>query len=158
MRSVTIESCKPTVRQFVATVLLTILAGIASPVFAQLAITCPADITVSNDPGVCSASVAYSAPIVTGAALPITVTTVPASGATFPVGTNTVLCTVTDANTNTTSCIFTITVVDAEAPAITNVNLSKSLLWPPNHKMVPVTVNYDIVDNCDGETTTTLSI
>jgi uncharacterized repeat protein (TIGR01451 family) len=33
-------------------------------------------------------------------------------------------------------------------PAITGLTATPSVLWPPNHKMKNVTVDYDIVDNC----------
>ena len=41
--------------------------------------------------------------------------------------------------------------------AITNVSVDKSVLWPPNHKMVNVTVNYATANNC-GPVTCTLSV
>ena len=41
--------------------------------------------------------------------------------------------------------------------AITNVSVNKSVLWPPNHKMVNVTVNYTTVNNC-APVTCTLSV
>ena len=43
----------------------------------------------------------------------------PASGSTFPVGTTTVSCSVSDAAQNTATCPFTITVNDTQAPTIT---------------------------------------
>jgi len=33
-------------------------------------------------------------------------------------------------------------------PMITNATADPSSLWPPNHKMVDVTVSYDVTDNC----------
>ena len=41
--------------------------------------------------------------------------------------------------------------------AITNVSVDKSVLWPPNHKMVNVTVKYTTVNNC-APVTCTLSV
>ncbi|HEX5733922.1 MAG TPA: lamin tail domain-containing protein [Blastocatellia bacterium] len=41
--------------------------------------------------------------------------------------------------------------------AITDVSVDKSVLWPPNHKMVNVTVNYATANNC-GPVTCTLSV
>ncbi len=40
---------------------------------------------------------------------------------------------------------------------INNVSVDKSVLWPPNHKMVDVTVNYTTANNC-GPLTCTLSV
>ena len=83
------------------------------------AITCPADITVNNDPGICGAVVNYSVPIgfdnCPGATTVLTAGL--GNGATFPVGPTTETYTVTDAAGNSsTSCSFTVTVSDTEAP------------------------------------------
>jgi hypothetical protein len=37
---------------------------------------------------------------------------------------------------------------DVTAPSITSLSASPNLLWPPNHKMVPVTVAVTATDNC----------
>jgi hypothetical protein len=42
-------------------------------------------------------------------------------------------------------------------PAITNVSANPSVLWPPNHKLVDVTINYSVTDNCD-QPSCTLSV
>ena len=42
-------------------------------------------------------------------------------------------------------------------PVISNVAVSRSVLWPPDHKMVDVTVSYDVTDNC-GVPTLALSV
>jgi uncharacterized repeat protein (TIGR01451 family) len=34
------------------------------------------------------------------------------------------------------------------APTISNATANPSSLWPPNHQFVPVTVSYDVTDNC----------
>jgi uncharacterized repeat protein (TIGR01451 family) len=47
--------------------------------------------------------------------------------------------------------------VSNPAPLISNASVSKAELWPANHKMVDVTVNYDLADNC-GTPTSNLSI
>lgn len=36
------------------------------------------------------------------------------------------------------------------APNISRVSVDKPVLWPPNHKFVDVTVNYNVTDNCDS--------
>ncbi|MGB7623912.1 MAG: lamin tail domain-containing protein [Terriglobia bacterium] len=41
---------------------------------------------------------------------------------------------------------------------ITGASLDKTSLWPPNHKMVNVTVNYGVANNCDPATTASLSV
>lgn len=81
------------------------------------AITCPVDVTVSADAGVCDA---------TGVALGTEITSDNCSVAsvsndalvTFPLGTTTVTWTVIDGSGNTTTCTQLVNVVDTEAPAI----------------------------------------
>jgi hypothetical protein len=41
-----------------------------------------------------------------------------------------------------------ITVKDTTRPVISGVSANPSILWPPNHKMVLVTINYTVQDNC----------
>jgi hypothetical protein len=44
-------------------------------------------------------------------------------------------------------------------PVIGNVTVSPAVLWPANHKMVGVTIDYDLETACTGNpTTTTLSV
>jgi len=105
-------------------------------------LTCPADITQGNDPGQCGAVVTYSPPSTSGFCG--TVTCTPASGSFFPVGTTSVTCT----STTEASCSFNVTVNDTEPPNITSPSVDPSVLWPPNHRMVNVTVSYDVTDNC----------
>ncbi|MEA2415845.1 MAG: hypothetical protein QOI58_2502 [Thermoanaerobaculia bacterium] len=72
-----------------------------------------------------------------------------ASGSTFPLGTTTVQCTATDTHNNTAHGSFTVTVRDTTPPTIVSITANPSSLWPPNHKMVAVTVTViasDLVD------------
>src|SRR5262249_31955196 len=43
------------------------------------------------------------------------------------------------------------------AAAISGAAVSNAVLWPPNNKMVPITVSYNVTDNCPG-TACTLSV
>jgi hypothetical protein len=52
-----------------------------------------------------------------------------------------------DADPSNDSSSVTITTSDPP-PVISNISVSKSQLWPPNHKMVDVTVSYTLTDNC----------
>jgi|GEM_PF-744805 len=127
--------------------------------FVAPTLTCP-NITVSNDSGQCSASVALN-PTVTGDPAP-TVTfrvgaTVITSPHIFPVGTTTVNVTAINGGGFAT-CSFTVTVNDTEAPTISNLAASPNVLWPPNHKMKDVDVNYTTADNCPGPITCTLTV
>jgi hypothetical protein len=44
-----------------------------------------------------------------------------------------------------------IKVVDTTPPVISSVSASPDVLWPPNHKMKPVTISAVAIDNCDPE-------
>ena len=84
-------------------------------------IVCPANITVSNDPGFCSAVVNYVAPVGTdNCPNPVTIQSGGlASGSTFMVGTTVNTFKVTDASGNTATCSFTVTVLETQLPVIT---------------------------------------
>lgn len=45
-------------------------------------------------------------------------------------------------------CSGTVTVQDKTPPVITMTSVNPAVLWPANHKMVDVTVNYTATDNC----------
>src|SRR5262249_41521938 len=83
-------------------------------------LTCPANITRNNDPGVCTAVVTYAAPVAAdncpGVGTPVCT---PASGSTFAHGTTTVSCAVMDASGNSNACSFTVTVNDNQGPTLT---------------------------------------
>jgi hypothetical protein len=158
MRSTSFVSNKPRVGWPALAAGLALLVTSISPVLAQVAITCPPDITVSNDAGLCSAVVDFPAPTVTGTNASDVVACAPASGSTFPVGSNDVVCTVTEASTNLASCSFTITVENTAPPVITNVVVSRSVLWPPNHKMVTVTVDFEESHPCGLTASCALSV
>ncbi|MEK7415959.1 MAG: HYR domain-containing protein, partial [Planctomycetota bacterium] len=76
------------------------------------AITCPANVTVSNDSNQCGAVVNYTAPSDANCG---TITCAPVTGSFFPKGTTTVTCTSTVGPT----CTFTVTVNDTQPPTIT---------------------------------------
>jgi hypothetical protein len=106
-------------------------------------LSCPADVSVSNDTDQCGAVVNYPAP--SGAACGAITCDHP-PGSFFPVGDTTVKCTSAAGPT----CSFKVTVTDTEGPTIANLSASPASLWPPNHKMNDVAVIYDASDNCGG--------
>ena len=83
-------------------------------------ITCPADITVNNDLGICGAIVSYSTPIGTDncSGVATTMTSGLADGAEFPAGITTITYKVEDVSGNFAECGFTVTVIDNEKPII----------------------------------------
>jgi CSLREA domain-containing protein len=83
-------------------------------------ITCPANISVTPARGQRSAVVTYPAPVVTDNCKDTFGTDcAPPSGASFPIGTTTVTCVAIDAGGNSSSCSFTVSVADTQAPTIT---------------------------------------
>ncbi len=70
----------------------------------------------------------------------------------LPLGTNTIEITVTDSSGLSASCGTTVTVIDTIPPVITMVSASPRSLWPPNHKMVMVSVRAVTTDNCGSAT------
>jgi hypothetical protein len=89
--------------------------------------------------------------VVAGGTLPVLVSGI-ASGGTFPVGTTTNVYQATDAAGNTSTCSFTVTVNDTQAPVITcPANITQAT---PIGSCTAV-VNYTVTatDNCPGVTT-----
>lgn len=91
-------------------------------------ITCPANITTGNTPGQCGAVVNFT-PAATDNCPGVTVSSVPASGSVFPIGTTTVNVTATDAAGNTATCSFTVTVSDTENPTFSSPGLFPERLY-----------------------------
>ena len=112
-------------------------------------ISCPSNISVSNDPGQCGAVVTF-APTPNDNCPGVTSSCTPASGSFFPVGPTTVTCKATDASGNmSANCTFTVTVNDTEAPVVT-CNVSTTTLWPANHDLINVGLSASATDNCPG--------
>jgi hypothetical protein len=138
-------------------------------------VTCPADTTVE-----CGTEMTYTAQVfqAQGAELtvvwsvnsaPMQTNDVPAQNpptnvmvsfdATLPLGTNLITVTAT-ANTtnsaagtnNSATCSAMITVVDTNPPVIVSASATPSTIWPPNHKLVPVSIDAVVMDACDSTT------
>jgi hypothetical protein len=84
------------------------------------AITCPDDISVENDPGLCGAFIFWDEPDYSDDCPGTVLSGTDESGDFFPIGKSTVFLTVTDASGNTTECSFNIMVADTEAPVFEN--------------------------------------
>jgi hypothetical protein len=118
-------------------------------------ISCPANITVNNDPGVCGATATYVAPVGTDNCSGATTVRIagPASGSVFPVGTTTVTHRATDANGNTAQCSFTVTVNDTQNPSI---SCPANITVGSGPGICSAVVSYTApvgTDNCAGVTT-----
>ena len=78
--------------------------------------------------------------------------------AALPDGVNTLALIATDSAGNVSTFTSTITVEDTIAPVIVSVSADPKVLWPPNHKMVPVTVKAKVTDACGPTTWEILSV
>ncbi len=113
-------------------------------------ILCPTDILKATDPGASNAVVRYTI-TATDNVPGVSVSCSPASGSTFAMGITTVVCAARDARGNTANCMFTVTVIDREAP---------TLIMPTNQVVQmetsaeSVEFNYDVEvrDNAPGAT------
>jgi uncharacterized repeat protein (TIGR03803 family) len=70
----------------------------------------------------------------------------------YPLGATPVTLIVTDNHGASNSCTAMVTVMDTTVPVISDVALTPNVLWPPNGKMVEVSVNYTATDDCGGVT------
>ncbi len=120
-------------------------------------ISCPTDITASNDLGACSAIINYA---VNGSdncpGTTITQTSGLASGSAFPIGITTNTFQITDAAGNTSTCSFNVIVNDTESPEINcpgNINVSND----PGLCGAEVTFAVTGSDNCSGTSITQTS-
>ena len=115
-------------------------------------ITCPANINMNVDAGICGAVVEFEMPVANDNSGNVTVTQTagPASGDVFPVGTTTVSFTATDEAGNTATCSFTVTVNDNEAPVFNTVS---DITVNVDAGICGAVVNYEVptaTDNCEG--------
>ncbi|MEW5994273.1 MAG: HYR domain-containing protein [Candidatus Zixiibacteriota bacterium] len=81
------------------------------------AVACPNDTAVVNDSGQCGASVGYSASAADNCP-DVDLSLSPPSGSSFMVGTSQVRTVATDATGNADTCLFNVTVYDAEPPVV----------------------------------------
>ncbi|RYY85793.1 MAG: HYR domain-containing protein, partial [Chitinophagaceae bacterium] len=112
-------------------------------------IECPENITVNNTPGLCGTNVSFAASETT--AIPTsTITYSIAPGSFFPVGATVVTATATNA-VGSSTCSFTITVQDTEAP------VAPATLPVINGECSAVATAPTATDNCSGIITATTS-
>jgi hypothetical protein len=115
--------------------------------------SCPASIVKSTDPGLSTAVVTFTTPAATDNCPGVTVSCSRASGTAFPMGTTTVTCNATDASGNQSTCQFTVTVNDTEAPKITCPPNQIGITASPRDPSVTVTYPAPTIsDNSPGAT------
>ena len=125
-------------------------------------VACPADLTLQCDshcdpslggvPATDPAVVAWLASF-TGSDLcdPSPTSTLPHPPC-FMLGDTPVTFTMTDHSGNSASCTRTVHVVDTTPPVIA-VSLDRTVLWPPNHKLVTINATVTVTDVCDPNPT-----
>jgi hypothetical protein len=113
-------------------------------------ISCPSPVVECT--GANGAVVSFS-PTVSDNCPGVTSSCTPPSGSVFPLGTTPFQCVATDSSGNTNSCNSVVKVVDTTPPVISSVSAAPNVLWPPNHKMTPVTVAVSASDVCSPTVT-----
>ncbi|MFV8347957.1 HYR domain-containing protein [Flavobacterium sp. ZB4P13] len=114
-------------------------------------LSCPANIIQKKEGKLHGAIVTYSAPVGTDncSGIAVTQTAGLTSGSIFPIGTTTNTYEVVDASGNTTSCSFTVTVVQALSPKDSEANAGLSVKTYPNPAtdFVNITIKTDTKKN-----------
>ncbi len=80
-----------------------------------------------------------------------------AVSATLPMGTHNITLTVDDYMGGTASDTTLVTVHDTMRPTIKSMRSSSNVLWPPNHRMVPVTLFPSVSDTCHAARSCSIS-
>lgn len=113
-------------------------------------IDCAANIDTGSSIGECGGVVMYdiTATDVEDGMLTPTLSSGLPSGSVFPIGTSSVVFSVTDADNNTVSCDFTITITDTENPTSDCPDDITVALADPNDVSVVVDFDLGIMDNC----------
>jgi hypothetical protein len=124
-----------------------------TPIGDEPAVNTPPDVTCTSVTVAASQSCTASASVNGGVSDPNgdAVTVVEAPSGPFGLGITQVTLTATDARGFARMCKANVTVVDSTGPAIASASASPSTLWPANHKMVPVSIDAAVSDNCSAK-------
>jgi hypothetical protein len=112
---------------------------------------CPNNMVVNTEPGLCEATVFFSAASAfdnCGGFVPTVQTTGPLSGNSFPIGVTTITFRATDFSGNTSRCDFTITVTDNQAPVAVCQNITIQLDADGLASINPEDLDGGSTDNC----------
>ncbi|MCU1382697.1 MAG: hypothetical protein JWL71_1394 [Acidobacteria bacterium] len=151
VRAVNVIATDPSGNANICTVNVTVADATSPTVLNQ-----PPAITAGNVTAVATspsgAAVSFT-PVITDASdpHPVLSCTRP-SGSTFPIGTTSVTCTATNRFGLDAAATFTVT-VNHSAPVCTTAVASPGALWPPNHTLVPISI--DGLTTADGGAITT---
>ncbi|MEP7163306.1 MAG: choice-of-anchor Q domain-containing protein [Ferruginibacter sp.] len=127
-------------------------------------ISCPANITANTTAGLCTALVNPGTATATDNCSGVTVSCTRSDNkaltAVYPLGITYITWKAADASGNYVTCQQKITVNDVQPPVISNASASPSVLWPADHSMKTVTINYTSMDNCSSDCSsgTTLTV
>ena len=114
-------------------------------------IACPADLMIDTTAGQCTGVANWADPIALDTEdgpLPTTQTMGPASGSAFPTGDTIIEYSVTDSDGNTSTCQFTVTVTDNEAPVAVCQDLTVELDAAGMYTITPNDIDNGSSDNC----------
>jgi hypothetical protein len=119
-------------------------------------ITVPGNITAEAT-SASGAVVTYTVSAVDAVDGPVDVVCSPLSGSTFALGTTTVTCSAHDLAGNIATATFTVTVQDTTPPQVLSISASpRTIIWPPNHKLIDTTITVVAVDAVDPSPTSTI--
>jgi len=90
-------------------------------------VTCPANITATTPIGFCTVAVSFTPTATDNCGGAVTITTVPASGSQFSIGTTLVTVTATDVCGNSSTCTFNVTVLDGQLPVISQQPVNRTV-------------------------------
>src|SRR5204862_2664515 len=111
-----------------------------------LHVALPTYLTVNTAPGVCVSNVTFAVSATDNCTV-ASISSSPASGFAFPLGTTTVTSTARDSSGNASTCTFTVTVNDTQPPPIT-CPANRTVNAAPGVCTSNVTFSVNATDNC----------
>lgn len=143
--------------------ILSITQGGYDTIVDPILLTCPADFMLTGNDEDCGAIARYEGQYQATASWDdgtVNISYDPPAGSILPPGENTVTVLArgyifhpgSGFDTVSATCSFKVQVSDLTPPAISTVTVSDTVLYPPNHKMRDVYLNYTVMDNCEVDT------